>query len=91
MDKYLFWRLKTVSATKVCSKGDFDYYNLTINGYLLTFAKNRWRPYGLRLYVLGDELAKCLGFGSYTDMRARVRMQYSRKMLSVQAIERHFK
>ena len=55
------------------------------------YARNRWRPDGLRLYVLGDELAKALGFLDYADMRRRVKMQYCRRMLSVQAIQRHFK
>ena len=87
----LFWRLRTEPATKVYSDGDFDFYSLLINGYRLMFAKNRWRPDGLRLYVLGDELAKALGFMDYRDMRQRVRMQYSRKMLSPQAMQRHFK
>ena len=35
-------------------------------------------------------IAKALGFLDYTDMRDRVRMQYCRKMLSVQALQRHF-
>lgn len=90
MDRMLFWRLRTEPATKVYSDGDLDFYSLLINGYSLMFAKNRWRPDGLRLYVLGDELAKALGFMGYRDMRQRVRMQYSRKMLSPQAMQRHF-
>lgn len=90
MDKMLFWRLKTEPATKIYSDIDFDFYSLLINGYRLMFAKNRYRPDGLRLYVLGDELAKALGFFDYADMRGRVKMQYSRKMLSPQAIQRHF-
>ena len=55
------------------------------------YAKNRWRPDGLRLYVLGDELAKALGFLNFADMRWRVRLQYHRGMLSVQALQRHFR
>jgi hypothetical protein len=90
MDRLLFWRLKTDEATKVYTEGDFDYYALTVNGYRLMFAKNRWRPDGLRLYVLGDELAKALGFFNYQEMRYRVKLQYSRRMLSVQALQRHF-
>lgn len=90
MDKFLFWRLKTEQGTKVYSDGDFDFYSILINGYRLMYAKNRWRPDGLRLYVLGDELAKVLGFFNYTEMRFRIKMQYHRKMLSVQAIQRHF-
>ena len=90
MDKILFWRLQTEPGTKVYTDGDFDFYSIQINGYRLMYAKNKWRPDGLRLYVLGDELAKALGFLDYTDMRDRVRMQYCRKMLSVQALQRHF-
>ena len=91
MDRFLFWRLKTEPAEKVCSDEACDYYSLLINGYRIMFAKNRWRPDGLRLYILNDEFARALGFASYQDMRARVKLQYSRRMLSPQAIERHFK
>lgn len=91
MDKMLFWRLRTEPGTKVSSNGDFDFYSVLINGYRLMYAKNRWRPDGLRLYVLGDELAKALGFLNFADMRWRVRMQYHRGILSVQALQRHFR
>ena len=91
MDKMLFWRLRTEPATAVCTRGDFVFYSLLINGYRLMYARNRWRPDGLRLYVLGEELAKALGFLDYADMRRRVRMQYGRRMLSVQALQRHFR
>ena len=91
MDRMLFWRLQTELGEKVFSDGDFDFYSILINGYRLMYARNRWRPDGLRLYVLGEELAKALGFLNYADMRRRVRMQYCRKMLSVQAMQRHFK
>lgn len=91
MDRMLFWRLQTEPGTKEFTDGDFDFYSILINGYRLMYARNRWRPDGLRLYVLGDELAKALGFLDYADMRRRVRMQYCRRMLSVQAIQRHFR
>lgn len=90
MFRMLFWRLRVTPGTKISSHGEFDYYNVLIDGYLLMYAKNRYRPDGLRLYVLGDELARCLGFVDYIEMRRRIRMQYSRRMLSVQALERHF-
>lgn len=91
MDRMKFWRLRTSKAEKVCSKGEFEYYHLTLDGYLLMYAKNRYRPDGLRLYVLGDELAKYLGFYNYDFMRAyKPHIQYGRKMLSVDALQRHF-
>lgn len=64
MDKMKFWRLRTARGTKVCSRQEFDYYSLTLDGYRLMYAKNRYRPDGLRLYVLGDELAQYLGIFS---------------------------
>lgn len=91
MDRMLFWRLETERGQKVCRRGDYDYYSVLVNGYRLTYAKNRWRPDGRRLYVLGDELAKAMGFMDYADMRQRVRMQYHRGMLSPRAMMEHFK
>ena len=91
MDKMLFWRLRTEPGNKEFTDGGFDFYSILINGYRLMYARNRWRPDGLRRYVLGEELAKALGFLNYRDMRRRVRMQYGRKMLSVQALQRHFR
>lgn len=91
MDRMLFWRLRTARASKVCSRQEFDYYSLTLDGYRLMYAKNRYRPDGLRLYVLGDELAKYLGFYNYDFMIMRnPHIQYGRKMLSVDALQRHF-
>lgn len=91
MDKMKFWRLRTARGTKVCSRQEFDYYSLTLDGYRLMYAKNRYRPDGLRLYVLGDELAQYLGFYNYDFMRAiKPYIQYGRKMLSVDALQRHF-
>ncbi len=92
MNRFIFWRLKTAEANKAFSKGDFDYYTLTLDGYSLMYAKNRYRPDGLRLYVLGDELAKYLGFWNYDYWRQRMPygIQWGRKMLSVEALQRHF-
>ena len=94
MDRFIFWRLKTAKADKICTKGNFDYYALTLDGYRLMFAKNRYRPDGLRLYIMGDELAKYLGFWNYDFWRERMHyngVQWGRKMLSVEALQRHFK
>jgi hypothetical protein len=92
MNRMKFWRLRTARGIKVCTKGEFDYYNLTLDGYLLMYAKNRYRPDGLRLYVLGDELAKYLGFLNYDYMMCYkpYHIQYGRKMLSVDALQRNF-
>lgn len=92
MKRILFWRMKNEPAEYVCSDEDFDYYNLLLNGYSVMFVQNKYRPDGLRLFVLGEELAKALGFYNYKCMRECLpTMQFSRKMLSVQAIERHFR
>lgn len=91
MDRMKFWRLRTAMASKVCSRQEYDYYSLTLDGYRLMYAKNRYRPDGLRLYVLGDELAKYLGFYNYDFMIMRnPHIQYGRKMLSVDALQRRF-
>lgn len=93
MNKMLFHRLRTkeTDCVLVCRDHQYNYYSLQINGYNVMFAKNKYRTDGLRLFVLNDELAKCLGFLNYNDMRARTpHLQHSRKMLSADAIERHF-
>ena len=92
MNSILFWRMRVESAELVFTEGDYAYYSMTLNGYSVMFCTNRYRPDGLRLFLLGDELAKALGFFDYECMRECVpTLQYSRKMLSVQAIERHFR
>ena len=90
MNKMLFYRLRTKpDYTLVCSDENYNYYNLPLNGYLLMFAKNRYRDDGLRLFLLNNELAKCLGFINYEDMRARLpKLQHSRKMLSANSLQR---
>ena len=91
MDRLLFWRLKHENGKYEVSNGTLDFYVLRINGYRLMYAKERTHPTGLRLFVLGNELAKCLGFADYPDMRERIRLQYWRGMSSIKAIERRFK
>ncbi len=89
MDNALMWQLEKAEGEKQCTLGDYAYYSVTINGYRLMYALNRYRPDGLKLYLFGDELAKCLGFYSFCDMRWRLRLRYHLKMLSVKALKRH--
>lgn len=92
MNQMLFYNMRTNSnAVLVCNDTNYNYYSLPINGYLLMFAKNKYRSDGLRLFKLDDELAKCLGFLNYDDMRARTpHLQHCRKFLSTNAIQRAF-
>jgi hypothetical protein len=91
MDRLLFWQLKTAPGKKISTNGDLDFYVIRIDGYKLMYAINREHPTQLRLYVLGNELAKCLGFLDYHDMRARIRLQYWRGMISLKALKRRFR
>lgn len=93
MDGRLFWRLRTTQdAEEVCRDRNYKYYAITLNGYRLMYRQNRWRQDGCRMYRLGDELAKAMGFADYADMRYWVTApQYSKGWLSVKALERHFR
>lgn len=90
MDKFLFWQLDHQEPIKKeFTRDGLDFYSIRINGYLLMYARDHFRPDGKRMYVLGDEYAKCLGFFNYQEMRYRLRgLQYWRGMLTTAAVKR---
>jgi len=92
MNKMKFSRLNTEPPDKLeLSAGDLDFYSITLDGYLLMYGKNRYRPDGLRLYVLNNELAKYLGFQHLDAMKGQIRLQWWRGMISVKNLKRRFR
>lgn len=96
-DQYLqremlfYWLRNKPDAHLLCSDNRYNYYSILVNGYDILFAKNKFRSDGVRMFLLNDNLAKCLGFINYADMRVRTpQLQHSRKMLSANAIQKAF-
>lgn len=92
MNKMKFYRMNSEQPDKkLLTDGDMDYYSITLDGYLLMYARNRYRPDSLRLYVLNNELAKYLGFLHIGTMMKEIKLQWWRGKLSVKAIKRRFR
>jgi hypothetical protein len=92
MNKMKFYRLNSEPPDKIeFTGGDMDYYSITLDGYLLMYARNKYRPDSLRLYVLNNELAKYLGFQHLDAMKRLIRLQWWRGKLSVKALKRRFR
>ena len=91
MNKMKFYRMDNDPPYKKEFTFDgMDYYSITLDGYLLMYATNKYRPDGMRLYILGDELAKYLGFCDIKSMMKTIRLQWWRGKLSPKSIKRRF-
>lgn len=85
----LYWLNNKPNAELVCTDKEYNYYTLLINGCSVMYARNKYRCDGVRMFVLNDALAKCLGFVNYEDMKVRTPyLQHSKKMLSVKALSK---
>ena len=92
MNKMKFARLNSEPPDKKeLTAGEMDFYSITLDGYLLMYARNKYRPDSLRLYVFNNELAKYLGFQHLDAMKGQIRLQWWRGMLSVKALKRRFR
>ena len=92
MNAIKFYRMNSVPPDeKVMTDGELDYYSITLDGYLLMYARNKWRPDGQRMYIFSDEFAKYLGFCDYNVMRCMVHLQYWRGMITVKNLKRRFR
>jgi hypothetical protein len=92
MNKIKFHRLNSEPPDEtILTSGEMDYHTITLDGYLLMYKRNKYRPDSLRLYHLNNELAKYLGFHNIDVMRKMVRLQWWRGMLSVKALKRRFR
>ena len=92
MNEIKFYRMNFEEPDK--KEFTFDgisYFSITLDGYLLTYAKSDHSPNSLRLFILCEELAKYLGFSNLRWMMANVKIQYWRGKISVKAIKRHFR
>lgn len=70
----------------VCYDEEWAYYEVGVAGYFLMY-RQRLHTQGRRCYLLTEELAKCLNFNSFADMRWFVpTLQYWRGWVSVERL-----
>lgn len=71
----------------VCCDNDWSYFEIGVCGYILMYRQRRHKPEGRRCYYLGENLAKCLNFQSYAEMRWLMpSLQYWRQWVSVERL-----
>lgn len=90
MDYRLEKILRENPPTKIC---DYDVargielFLIFANGYALTFMKSH-KPFGVRCFLLDDNLAKVLGFGDIQRLKAVLPIRKSRRFVSVDNLRR---
>lgn len=90
MNNIKIWRLNNAKPDKLeCNDGVYNYYSITIDGFLLMYAVSMWRTDRLRLYLLSDELAKYFGFLNLESMAQATHIARWRGKLSAKALQRH--
>lgn len=84
----LLERLQKAKGVKVCTDEVFTYYRVQIYGAYLMYRRRSFRPDGRKAYMLNDQLAKCLGFRSLSEMKYPLnRLQYWRRFVSVERLK----
>lgn len=86
--------LKEMQHTKevafVCDDEVFKYYEAIIDGVVVLYRMNRFRPDGRRLYYLNGALAKLFGCGDIASMMLLYpKIRYWRRFVSVQSLTKY--
>lgn len=90
MNEYKLWRLDHSKPGKLeFEDGLYNYYSITLDGYLLMYAQDMYRKDRLRMYILSDELARYFGFPNMETMAESVHIARWRGKLSAKALRRH--
>ena len=90
MDYRLEKILRESPAEKICNwdvARGLDLFLIFANGYALTYMKSH-KPFGVRCFMLDDNLAKVLGFGDIQRLKAVLPIRKSRRFISVDNLRR---
>lgn len=90
MDSWIKFALDHTPGEFLYTAGSDDYFCFRLNGYNVTFRKNKTLPHSLRVFLLNDELAWAMGFYDCKYMR-EVLHTTNKLCLTRKALERHFK
>lgn len=90
MNEIKVWRLDHEKPDKLeFNDGIYNYYSITLDGFLLMYAQDMMRQDRLRMYILSNELAKYFGFPNIECMAEMARIPRWRGKLSARALKRH--
>ncbi len=82
--------MRHAEAQKICTwdvTRNLDLYEIVVNGFYLTFMKSH-KPYGTRCFLLDEDLAKCLGFGTLENLKEVLPIRKSRRFVSLDNLRR---